>query len=168
MATKYVTLKDSNGDTLYPQAVATNLAPGSIASSEIDWSTVIDKIYPVGSIYMSVNSTSPATFIGGTWERIQDTFLLSAGSTYAAGSTGGSATHKHRTPFVATDADASTTLRLNTSDSSNWDYSQQAISNTPRYSNAGNVSWGGNRLINTSSASTLPPYLSVYVWKRTA
>lgn len=36
MATKYVTLKDSNGDTLYPQAVATNLAPGSIGVDEID------------------------------------------------------------------------------------------------------------------------------------
>lgn len=35
MATKYVTLKDSNGDTLYPQAVATNLAPGSIDTTEI-------------------------------------------------------------------------------------------------------------------------------------
>lgn len=35
MATKYVTLKDSNGDTLYPQAVATNLAPGSIDTTEL-------------------------------------------------------------------------------------------------------------------------------------
>lgn len=35
MATKYVTLKDSNGDTLYPQAVATNLSPGSIGTSQI-------------------------------------------------------------------------------------------------------------------------------------
>lgn len=35
MATKYVTLKDSNGDTLYPQAVATNLAPGSIDTAEL-------------------------------------------------------------------------------------------------------------------------------------
>ena len=40
MATKYVTLKDSNGDTLYPQAVATNLAPDSIPQSEINWSTI--------------------------------------------------------------------------------------------------------------------------------
>lgn len=39
MATKYVTLKDSNGDTLYPQAVATNLAPGSITGDKIDWSS---------------------------------------------------------------------------------------------------------------------------------
>lgn len=50
-------------------------------------------IYPVGSIYMSVNSTSPGTLFGGTWERIQDRFLLSAGSTYSAGATGGEATH---------------------------------------------------------------------------
>lgn len=28
---------------------------------------VLNKIYPVGSIYMSVNSTSPATLFGGTW-----------------------------------------------------------------------------------------------------
>ena len=40
---------------------------------------------------MSVNSTDPGTLFGGTWEQIQDTFLLCAGSTYAAGSTGGSA-----------------------------------------------------------------------------
>ena len=49
--------------------------------------------YPVGSIYMSVNSTSPATLFGGTWEQIQDVFLLAAGSTYTAGDTGGSASH---------------------------------------------------------------------------
>ena len=49
--------------------------------------------YPVGSIYMSVNQTSPATLFGGTWQRIQDTFLLAAGTTYTAGDTGGEATH---------------------------------------------------------------------------
>lgn len=54
-------------------------------------SDLINKIYPVGSIYMSVNSVSPSSFIGGTWVQIKDTFLLSAGSTYAAGSSGGAA-----------------------------------------------------------------------------
>jgi hypothetical protein len=50
-------------------------------------------MYPVGSIYMSVSSTSPATLFGGTWEQIQDTFLLAAGTTYTAGTTGGSSSH---------------------------------------------------------------------------
>ena len=40
---------------------------------------------------MSVNSTDPGVLFGGTWERIQDAFLLGAGS-HAAGSTGGSET----------------------------------------------------------------------------
>lgn len=50
-------------------------------------------IYPVGSIYLSVNNVNPSTFIGGTWTLIKDKFLLGAGDTYTAGSTGGEATH---------------------------------------------------------------------------
>lgn len=56
-------------------------------------SNIFDLIYPVGSIYMSVNSTSPATLFGGTWEQVKDRFLLSAGNTYTNGNTGGEATH---------------------------------------------------------------------------
>ena len=36
----------------------------------------LDRVYPVGSIYMSVNSTSPATLFGGTWEQIKGRMLL--------------------------------------------------------------------------------------------
>ena len=48
--------------------------------------------YPVGAYYISSNATSPATLFGGTWERVQDRMILAAGSSYTAGSTGGSAT----------------------------------------------------------------------------
>lgn len=51
-----------------------------------------DKIYPVGSIYWSIDDTNPATLFGGTWERIKDQFILAAGDNYSAGSTGGAAT----------------------------------------------------------------------------
>lgn len=46
-------------------------------------------IYPIGSIYLSVNSVDPSTLFGGTWEKIKDRFLLSSGDTYSIGSTGG-------------------------------------------------------------------------------
>ena len=48
-------------------------------------------IYPIGSIYMSVNNVDPATIFGGTWEQIKDKFLLASGDTYAQGATGGEA-----------------------------------------------------------------------------
>lgn len=55
----------------------------------------IDRVYPVGSIYMSTSDDDPSTlFSGTTWERIQDKFLLCSGESYSAGTTGGEATHK--------------------------------------------------------------------------
>lgn len=55
-------------------------------------------IYPIGSIYLSTVATNPATLLGGTWEQIQDKFVLAAGTTYPAGSTGGNAVHVHTSP----------------------------------------------------------------------
>lgn len=54
-----------------------------------------ETIYPVGAIYMSVVSTSPATLFGGTWEQLKDRFLLGAGDTYTAGNTGGAASQSY-------------------------------------------------------------------------
>lgn len=56
----------------------------------VDASVVVDLIYPVGSIYMSVNNVSPDTLFAGTeWVQIKDRFLLSAGDNHANGATGG-------------------------------------------------------------------------------
>lgn len=58
---------------------------GSINKQEI-----INTIYPVGSIYITLNAISPNNlFEGTTWEQIQDTFLLASSSTVTANSTGG-------------------------------------------------------------------------------
>ena len=46
-------------------------------------------LYPIGSIYMSVNLVNPATIYGGVWQQIKDTFLLAGGDTYAIGTEGG-------------------------------------------------------------------------------
>ena len=53
---------------------------------------VFDVVYPVGSIYMSVNNVNPSTLFGGTWEQISGKFLLASSSGRAAGTTGGAET----------------------------------------------------------------------------
>jgi len=126
-------------------------------------SEFLDKVYPVGSIYMSVNSTNPGTLFGGTWEQIQDTFLLAAGSTYAAGSTGGEA--KHTLTTAEMPAHSHVVTRATTSYASGQQSSWRALS------------WSGtnhdyNDVVSSESSGSgnahnnMPPYLSVYVFKR--
>lgn len=43
---------------------------------------LMDIIYPVGSIYITTNATSPADSIGGTWEQIKNCLLAASGDTY--------------------------------------------------------------------------------------
>lgn len=54
---------------------------------------ILEMVYPVGSIYLSVLNTNPSNVFGGTWERLKDRFLLGAGDNYTAGATGGEASH---------------------------------------------------------------------------
>ena len=53
-------------------------------------SSVVDKIYPIGSVYMSLADTDPGTLFGGEWTKLSGRFLLSSSPDKAAGSTGGS------------------------------------------------------------------------------
>lgn len=53
---------------------------------------LLNLVYPVGSIYMSVNNASPATLFGGTWQKLEGCFLLGSSASHANGSTGGSET----------------------------------------------------------------------------
>ena len=57
-------------------------------------SDLLNRVYPVGSIYMSAINVSPASFLGGTWQAIeQGRMLMAAGSSWQAGTTGGAAYH---------------------------------------------------------------------------
>lgn len=74
-----------------------NLICNSIITSEQSQSNLnFNQIYPIGSIYMSVNDVNPSTLFEGTaWEKIVDKFLIGAGNKYSLGSMGGSETHNH-------------------------------------------------------------------------
>ena len=133
----------------------------------------ISSVYPVGSIYMSVNAADPGTLIGGTWERIKDRFLLSAGDTYAAGSTGGSAkatlpSHTHKVGggdydlWGAKKGKGSTEPGNQISGDAKY-YAAATGGSTDNYKWLGSVDSKG---VSDVSQANMPPYLAVYVWKR--
>lgn len=150
---------------------------------------LIDRIYPVGSIYISTSPTfNPQTVWGGTWKKTADgRCLIGANTTYPLGSTGGNATHTHTTQAHALTSNesvshahrmgsegGSASLR-NTFESTN----RVVRGGTPNYRlNADDekapwteMSGGGNAAHShgdTGSASTMQPYLAVYIWERTA
>lgn len=119
-----------------------------------------DDIYPIGSIYMSVNNTSPSTLFGGTWVQIKDTFLLSAGDTYTAGDTGGSATH---TLTVDEIPSHNHIVKPFYGGVGNGNALQRGYSGSSTSINYGSENTGGGQAHNN-----MPPYLVVYMWKRTA
>ena len=131
--------------------------------------------YPVGSIYMSVNSTDPSTLFGGSWERIQDRFLLASGSTYGAGTTGGSAkatlpAHTHTLGSECYQLWASKRGK-GSAESGNQItgdakyYAAALGGSTSNYKWLASVDSNG---VSDVSQANMPPYLAVYVWKRTA
>lgn len=138
------------------------------STQKIKWSVLLDKLYPVGCIYQSASSTSPASFLGGTWEQIKDRFILAAGDTYAAGSTGGEATH---------------TLTVNEMPRHNHDhvmwYRDQKFGLNGRGGDVGSLQLEFSSADCTDGICTdfkgdsqphnnLPPYLTAYIWRRIA
>ena len=118
-------------------------------------------VYPVGSIYMSVNNTSPASLFGGIWEQIKDRFLLAAGDTYDANTSGGSAdavvvehTHDLSKTVLSATGTYDTSFGVKFSNESAYG----AVSTDVSTKSQGTEGTGKN----------MPPYLTVYVWKRVA
>ena len=128
-------------------------------------SLILEAVYPVGSIYMSVNSTSPATLFGGTWKAIQGKFLLGADNgTYKAGNTGGEATHTLTTSEMPSHNHAVYYPNAGAADhSAPGNYPDGPSDSTYYAVGSYTSSVGGGKAHNN-----MPPYLAVYIWKRTA
>ena len=190
---------------------------------------LFDKIYPVGAVYISTSNVDPATLFGGSWTQIQDRFLLAAGSSHAAGSTGGSEnvtlttsqipshthsvgghthsvnSHTHSIPSLrgtaASAGNHSHTVSINTTGSESDGYgldwfdgfknrvmvsggaygtgsggahthSVSTNASTSGSGGGGSTGFGGSGSTDSagsgSSHNNMPPYLSVYMWQRTA
>lgn len=126
-------------------------------------SAMLDKAYPVGAIYMSVNSTNPQNLFGGTWVQIKDRFLLAAGTTYKAGATGGEATHTLTVDEIPNHQHVLWYPNEGGEQSAAIGYPEAGSKNT-WYAEASKTGGAGGG----AAHNNMPPYLSVYVWKRTA
>lgn len=155
-------------------------------------SKIFDKIYPVGSVYITMRiHENPSTLFGGEWIQIKDCFLWATNGP-TTGTTGGSKTHSHTVNSHThtygihygmsydnvTSAHSGETLGLY--DNGSWTYNQTSAGNFSGYTAYSNQSGGsprgtkyttaqtGGSAPGTNSASHMPPYFEVYMWYRTA
>ena len=151
------TSSTNGGIAATPAAVKAAIAEAKLAA------------WPVGSIYMSVSSTSPATLFGGTWERISERFLLGASSSYPAGGTGGEITHKltqsELPNYSLSVTNGSNVIRSKTGNSADaYVQTQSGGWGIPNWeSKTVTVASGGSG----EAHNNMPPYLAVNMWKRT-
>lgn len=186
-------------------------ASGNINASGnlyLNGKSFLNMLYPVGSIYLSVNSTNPGTIFGGTWVQISGAFLY--GTTLTSGTAGATGNGTGTATGASSGSTGSTAITV---DQMPWhNHGQDSHShqiNGPEdtiasggYNNSGNQwgadfiyggepsSWGFSKLSTFYTKESQPgiwgtgggqghthslnshthniPYISVFVWKRTA
>ena len=155
-----IQMKDNNNNNVYPNP------------------------FPIGAIYMSIDSRNPSVIFGGTWEQIKDKFIMCAGDSYKAGSTGGSSSHYHSTGNCTLSVDQIPSHRhqgIYNADGTveRWGGWGETSTHTGTLYEHGENQWehlytgytGGTKAHNhgnTGSSSNIPPYIAIYVWKRVA
>lgn len=128
--------------------------------------------YPVGSLYMSTNSTDPGTLFGGTWEKIEDVFLVAAGSNFEAGKTSGKAehtfsvNHKHISPLGYNDVSVGGLNINGTVTGGNGKAYRTATITAKGTLNANVDAYYTSNATVEATIPTIPPNLAVHVWKR--
>lgn len=142
----------------------------------------LSSFYPVGSIYMNLNLIDPSLIFGGTWERLKDTFLLGAGDTYEAGTSGGEAEvvltkeqlPKHNHVQTVRNPSSDSLNPAGTGKDGSERVGEVEYRSGVSYQLANQEKWAAGYTINTYSTGSnvahnnMPPYLTVYIWKRIA
>jgi len=149
--------------------VDTSIKPGSVGTAELaDGSVtllklaqeVLELFYQPGSLYINANNINPRELFGfGEWVQIKDRFILAAGDTYPAGSTGGEATHTLTVNEMPSHYHAIYMGRATLNPAGIWGvYDVQELTNTSN--NRTEYAGGG------AAHNNMPPYQAFYVWMR--
>ena len=175
----------------WPETVEATVSDGSVTftmesqQANIKKNIIVDLIYPVGSIYTSVNSTSPADLFGGTWEAMPAGRVLLAQGTsewgveYKAGSTGGEHEHQlsigelpsHNHIAISSDAGQhSHQLNAYANDSGGggkgyW-FARSGALDTTKEAGSHNHEISISNTGNNNAHNITQPYVAIFMWKR--
>lgn len=170
----------ASAGTLQTQINTTN---GTVTNLQTQINNLWEKIYPVGAIYMSVNITSPATLFGGTWVRWGTGRVpVGVNASYEPFNepekTGGSAhlqNHAHTGTTTAATGNGLIRVTHGSGSSTNLMHVAGALT-SGAYTDRENTSFPGSNHIHTfttsyvgeGQAGNLQPFITCYMWKRTA
>ena len=157
------------------------IGPDAYAIYQQVLAAVVERDHPVGSLYMSENPTSPAELYGGTWERIEGKFIMGASDTYPVGSTGGEASHvlsQAELPNIygsilmhtAAENKSSTLYTVDGAfaKSEMWPNGGWHKSPDPDGTDAQSVRKIVFNVGENAPHNNIPPYYSMYIWRRVA
>ena len=170
IATYIRKLKDRNGNFITPATRSKGVY------MEDNTTLSLLSSYPVGSIYQSVNTASPASLFGGSWEKIEGRFLLGSSSEYDLGDTGGASEYKQEWRKVGSHSHA---IYTNLHPTNNREY--RSVFNISKYGDL--LSWtnvyeiAGSTITSspgegidetslTEPMPIMPPYRVVNTWYR--
>ena len=155
-----------NGITDSLTATSSNIAASAAAVKALN-DSLLDKTYPVGSIYMSVNNTNPSTLFGGTWVawgsgRVPVGVNASDSNFSTVEKTGGASTVKLTTSQMPKHSHGATNFIINSTEGFkiNVGSGSGIVSHGSMF--VTEVSGGG------SAHNNLQPYITCYMWKRVA
>lgn len=173
----------NDGDSI--EAVLEEFA-GRIAELQTQW----DNVYPVGAIYISVNNTNPSTLFGGTWVQLTNTFLYASttSDSNATTATAGSKdavvvshnhtqnahnhsqnAHSHKLPNSAIVYSASYSGAIPNGTAKKYGTNSDAKLYTDSATASNNATTATNNATGVDGTDkNMPPYMKVYMWKRTA
>lgn len=134
----------------------------------------IKNAFPVGTVLPSFDKRNPSEYFGGEWTNLGAKFLYGVGGSSELGNTGGSETHQHDIPVGWDAQNGLFAYSSNPSTSQGWMPFYGSTTTPTGYALKFEEDAKGNRIQNgsvrygkTSWYSSLPPYVRVYLWKRT-
>lgn len=144
----------------------------------MSWINLLDVIYPVGSLYFSTASGSPASSVGGTWTQVKGATIAAVGSNnVTVANYNGSLkisveqipSHKHNLIYCNRDNYTTTaSSNVNAFDISVNHWQDDKLSVTSQVESAGITFSDGSSVYTGGGQDYMPYNFGVYIWYRTA